>query len=74
MKISNKQAIGYFLEKLNKGEDIKKDMLFSLMGDDLIEAYEERAAIMEYHGGLEREKAENEALKLTLASYNTLFS
>ena len=36
-----------------------------LQNEALREAYEERAAIMEYDGGLSREEAEREARRLT---------
>lgn len=37
----------------------------ALQNEALREAYEERAAIMEYDGGLSREEAEREARHLT---------
>ena len=34
-----------------------------------IEEYEERAAILEFDGKMEREQAEKEAMRMTLAKY-----
>ena len=42
------------------------DIDVSIIPEEVKEDYEERAAIMEYDGGLSREEAEIEAMKLVL--------
>jgi len=66
--IKNSNLIG--LEHVEHVEHLKTTMSeIHFLSDDELEGFEERAAIMEYEGGLTRNDAEQQALVICLAEY-----
>jgi len=48
--------------------NLDKDNLLTYLNSDELDDYEERSAIMEFHGGLSRTDAEFRALRIILAA------